>query len=149
VALVTLVSWCCKLRWRHLTSNHGVLIAIDISKARNSVLLQIPGSPRRRRLTSLNERADHDRLVAQLSALEQPVVCGFEATGNYHRPLAWRLLEAGFDVKLISSMALARTREALHNGWDKNDPKDAQVILLILSLYPSHVMTENCHTRAQ
>jgi len=21
-------------------------------------------------------------------------------------------------------MALARTREALHNGWDKNDPKD-------------------------
>jgi hypothetical protein len=25
-------------------------------------------------------------------------------------------------------MALARTREALHNGWGKNDPKDAQVI---------------------
>ena len=29
-------------------------------------------------------------------------------------------------------MALARTREALHNGWDKNDPKDAQVILHML-----------------
>jgi transposase len=118
----------------HLTPNHGVLVAIDIAKARNEVLLQIPGSPRRRRLTILNQRADHDRLVAQLSALGQPVVCGFEATGNYHRPLAWRLLEAGFDVKLISSMALARTREALHNGWDKNDPKDAQVILHMLSI---------------
>jgi hypothetical protein len=39
------------------------------------------------------------------------------------------LLEAGFGVRLVSSLALARTREALHNGWDKNDPKDAQVIL--------------------
>jgi len=31
-------------------------------------------------------------------------------------------------------MALARTREALHNGWDKNDPKDAQVILHMLRI---------------
>lgn len=117
-----------------LTPNHGVLVAIDVAKARNEVLLQIPGSPRRRRLTILNQRADHDRLIGQLNALGQPVVCGFEATGNYHRPLAWRLLEAGFDVRLISSMALARTREALHNGWDKNDPKDAQVILHMLRI---------------
>ena len=29
-------------------------------------------------------------------------------------------------------MALARTREAMHNSWDKNDPKDAQVILHLL-----------------
>jgi hypothetical protein len=29
-------------------------------------------------------------------------------------------------------MALARTREAMHNSWDKNDPKDAQVILHML-----------------
>src|SRR5204863_9894886 len=27
-----------------------------------------------------------------------------------------------------------RTREALHNGWDKNDPKDAQVILHMLRI---------------
>ena len=31
-------------------------------------------------------------------------------------------------------MALARTREALHNGWDKNDFKDAQVILHMLRI---------------
>ncbi len=58
----------------------------------------------------------------------------FEATGDYHRALAWRLGEAGFTVRLISSVALARTREALHNGWDKNDPKDAQVILHMLRI---------------
>jgi len=31
-------------------------------------------------------------------------------------------------------MALARTREALHNGWDKNNPKDAQLILHMLRI---------------
>ena len=41
---------------------------------------------------------------------------------------------AGFELRLISSVALARTREALHNGWDKNDPKDAQVILHMLRI---------------
>jgi hypothetical protein len=46
----------------------------------------------------------------------------------------YRLGMAGFDVKLVSSVALARTREALHNSWDKNDPKDAQVILHMLQI---------------
>ena len=59
---------------------------------------------------------------------------GFEATGNYHRNLAYALHLAGCDLKLISSVALARTREALHNSWDKNDPKDAQVILHMLQI---------------
>jgi len=57
-----------------------------------------------------------------LTDLRRPVVAGFEATGNYHRAIAWRLVSAGFTTRLISSMALARTREAIHNGWDKNDP---------------------------
>jgi transposase len=66
--------------------------------------------------------------------MRKPVVVGLEPTGNYHRVLAHRLIAAGFSVRLISSMALARTREALHNGWDKNDPKDAQVILHMLGI---------------
>jgi hypothetical protein len=45
---------------------------------------------------------------------------------------AW--LKAGFEVRLVSSLALARTREALHNSWDKNDPKDAQVMLHMLRI---------------
>lgn len=57
---------------------------------------------------------------------------GLEATGNYHRPLAYYLQQEGFDVKLVSSLAAARTREAMYNSWDKNDPKDAQVILHML-----------------
>ncbi|ESX29176.1 hypothetical protein X764_31880 [Mesorhizobium sp. LSHC440A00] len=68
----------------------AVLVAIDIAKVRNEVLIEAPGHKRRRRLPVLNTRAEHDRLVEILQAYGQPVVCGFEATGNYHRPIAWR-----------------------------------------------------------
>jgi len=75
-----------------LTPPAGVLVAIDGAKARNEVLVEIPGSRRCRRLSVLNIRAEHDRLIALLSDLGQPVTCGFEATCNYHRPIACRLL---------------------------------------------------------
>jgi transposase len=109
----------------------AVLVAIDIAKARNEVLIEADRHSRRRRLTVLNSRAEHDRFVATLSGYGRPVVC---ATRKYHRPLTWRLIDAGFEARLVSSMALARTREALHNGWDKNDPKDAQVLLHMLRI---------------
>ena len=70
----------------------------------------------------------------KLRTFLQPVRIGFEATGNYHRTLAHHLGRAGFELKLVSSVCLARTREALHNSWDKNDPKDAQVILQMLEI---------------
>jgi transposase len=117
-----------------LTPTQGVLAAIDVAKARNEVLVESPGHARRRRLTVPNTRAEHDRLITLLSGFGQKVTCGLEATGHYHRPIAWRLFQAGFEVRLVSSVALARTREALHNGWDKNDPKDAQVILHMLRI---------------
>ena len=114
--------------------NDAVLVAIDVAKARNEVLIEAANHRRRRRLTVLNNRTEHDRFVGTLAGYNRPVICAFEATGNYHRPLAWRLIEAGFEARLVSSMALARTREALHNGWDTNDPKDAQVILHMLRI---------------
>jgi transposase len=116
------------------TPADAVLIAIDMAKNRQEVLIERPEGGRRRRMTVLATKADYDRLAEQLAAIGRPIVIGFEATGNYHRTLAHRLLAAGFELRLISSVALARTREALHNGWDKNDPKDAQVILHMLRI---------------
>jgi hypothetical protein len=66
------------------------------------VLIEATGQARQRRLTVLNTRAEHDRPVELLSGLSHPVTCGFEATGNLHRPIAWRWLQAGFDVRLVS-----------------------------------------------
>ena len=101
------------------------LVGIDISKHRHEVLIAAPGKTRRRRLTITNGTGDFMRLIAILREYGMPARIGFEATGNYHRVLMYHLGVAGFDLKLVSSVALARTRDALHNSWDKNDPKDA------------------------
>ncbi|WP_289034211.1 IS110 family transposase [uncultured Roseibium sp.] len=111
-----------------------VLVAIDISKARHEVLISVPGKKRRRRVTVLNQLDDFKRLNEVLSDYGRPVRVAFEATGNYHRALAFHLSVAGFQTRLVSSVALARTREALNNSWDKNDPKDAQVILHMMEI---------------
>jgi transposase len=79
-----------------------------------------------------NTKADLDQLVATLRALDHPCEVAFEPTGDYHRPLAYVLAQAGCRLCFVSSLAVARTREALYNTWDKNDPKDAQVILHLL-----------------
>jgi transposase len=131
------------------TPEGSTLVAIDISKLRNDVLIEIPGKTRRIRLTVLNSRAEHDHFLERLARFDRPVIVGFEATGNYHRPLAYRLIEAGFTPRLISSLALARTREALHNGWDKNDPKDAQVILHMLRIGATQVYCDPTYRRHQ
>lgn len=117
-----------------ITPNEPILVAIDISKARHEVLIAVPGKKRRRRLTVLNQLDDFNRLAAVLLEYGRPVRVAFEATGNYHRALAYHLGAAGFEIKLVSSVALARTREALNNSWDKNDPKDAQVILHMMQI---------------
>jgi hypothetical protein len=112
------------------TSDARVLVGIDISKHRHEVLIAVPGKTRRRRLTNTNGTDDFMRLIAILREYGMQVRIGFEATGNYHRVLMYHLGVAGLYLKLVSSVALARTREALHNRWDKNDPKDAQVTRL-------------------
>jgi transposase len=111
-----------------------VLVAIDISKTRHEALIAVPGQTRRRRVTVLNRLDDFTRLIGALSDYGRPVRVAFEATGNYHRALAFHLSAAGFETRLVSSVALARTREALNNSWDKNDPKDAQVILHMMEI---------------
>ena len=108
------------------------LVAIDIAKNSHVVLIERPGKSRRRQLKIQNTRADIERLISELQKSGDPVTVAFEATGNYHRALAWRLIDAGLETRLISTVALARTREAIHSGWDKNDPKDAQVMLHML-----------------
>ncbi|NRB00753.1 MAG: IS110 family transposase [Rhodobacteraceae bacterium] len=121
-----------------MTTNYStastLLVAIDISKYRHEVLIGVPDNKRRRKLMITNTLEDFERLTTTLASYDLPVRIGFEATGNYHRTLAHHLGEAGFDLKLVSSVSLARTREALHNSWDKNDPKDAQVILHMLEI---------------
>jgi hypothetical protein len=108
-----------------------VWIAIDIAKGQHQVLIE--WAERQRTVLRVpNNRPEIDRLIARLQEAGRRCVIAFEPTGDYHRPIAYWLGQAGFQLHQVSSLAVARTREALFNSWDKNDPKDAQVILHLL-----------------
>jgi transposase len=113
------------------TTSSAVRVAIDVAKLTHQVLLELP-SGQRRAMRIANTKNEIDRFVAMLCAFRLPCEIAFEPTGDYHRPLGYLLGQAGFHLSLVSSIAVARTREALYNSWDKNDPKDAQVILHLL-----------------
>ncbi len=107
------------------------LVAIDIGRYGNAVLIEAT-SGKRHRFKMANTAADFARLLNFLRTLPGRCRVGLEPTGDYHRPIAHRLLCAGFEVVSINSVALSRYREAIFNSWDKNDPKDAGVILEML-----------------
>jgi transposase len=108
-----------------------VWVAIDVAKAAHQVLVESPDG-RRRSMRIANTQTEIERLVTYLQALPSPCTIAFEPTGDYHRAVMYRLGQAGFDIRQVSSLAVARTRDAMYNSWDKNDPKDAQVILHLL-----------------
>ena len=119
-------------RWRGSATNSGTwLVAIDIGQRFHAVLVEGPDG-KRQRFQLASTREDYDRLVGFLQARSGPVRIALEPTGNLHRTLAYRLLREGFPVVSVSSVAGARYREAMFNSWDKNDPKDATVILHLL-----------------
>lgn len=113
------------------TTSPVVRVAIDVAKLTHQVLLELP-SGKRRSLRVQNTRIEIERLVTLLRSLDCPCDVAFEPTGDYHRPLAYILGQADCRLSLVSSLAVARTRDAMYNSWDKNDPKDAQVILHLM-----------------
>jgi transposase len=106
-------------------------VAIDIAKGVNVALVE-HGDGRQQRFRFVHQRDDYDRLVAFLKNCAEPCRIALEPTADYHRTIAYRLVSEGFDLVLVSSVAGARLREAVFNSWDKNDPKDAQVIMRLL-----------------
>ena len=81
-----------------------VRVAIDVAKLTHQALVELP-TGRRRSLRIANTKAEIDRFVAYLRALDQPCEIAFEPTGDYHRPLAYVLGQAGCRLALVSSVA--------------------------------------------
>jgi len=109
----------------------AVLVAIDVAKDRSQVLVEYPNGSHKS-LTIRHTHEDVGQLMRALKRFKSPIRAAFEATGDYHRPLAAMLAAHSVELHLVSSIATNRTREALYNTWDKNDPRDAQVILHLL-----------------
>ncbi len=107
-----------------------VMVAVDVAKLSHEILIEFPDG-KRKKMKVKNTRNGFNGLLKIVEPFGKAIV-GLEPSGNYHRNLAHFLLQNGMEVKCISSIVAARTREALHNSWDKNDPKDAQVILYLL-----------------
>lgn len=105
-------------------------VAIDIAKDVHVVLVETPEGRRQFRVANCLEELR--ALVEFLRQQPQPVRVAFEPTGVYHRLLAYQLVTAGVDIVLVASLACARYREARYTSWDKNDPKDASVVLDLL-----------------
>ena len=79
----------------HTTPEAAILVAVDIAKDHNEVLIELRHNYRRRfRVADTLE--EYERLVAYLRQFDAPALVGFEATGNYHRPLAYFLHAQGF-----------------------------------------------------
>lgn len=114
-----------------VSAQQYTFVAIDVAKLVHEVLVEPPTGHRHRWRVG-NCLPDFVALRDRLCAFQTPIAIGFEATGNYHRPLAYYLGQCGFELHLLSSLAVARTRDALYNSWDKNDPKDTQVLLHLL-----------------
>jgi len=106
-------------------------VAIDVAKFTNLALMEFPDG-KRKQFRFRHCAEDYDQLVSSLRLGSAPTRIAFEPTGDYHRALGYRLVSEGFDVVLVSSVAGARMREAIFNSGDKNDPKDAQVILQLM-----------------
>ena len=83
------------------------LVAIDIGRYGNAVLIEAT-SGKRHRFKMANTAADFGRLLNFLRTLPGDCRVGLEPTGDYHRPIAHRLLCAGFEVVSINSVALSR-----------------------------------------
>lgn len=69
-----------------MTQSYGntgekVLVAVDIAKQRNAVLIQLPDESRKKFIVA-NKLSDFQEFTAYLKSLRFPCVIGLEATGN-------------------------------------------------------------------
>lgn len=112
-------------------------VAIDIAKRYHDVLVRWPDG-REKVFKMPNTRAGHDALIHFLQQQDAPVLAVLEPTADFHRPIVYRLAQAGISVHLASSLTGARVREALYTSWDKHDRKDARVLMYLLTQGMTH-----------
>jgi transposase len=129
----------CQLRQEIRASDEYLIVGIDVSKDRHHAFF---GTARGRtvykKLVFDNSYKGFTRLIDHSKAMMAQhgltkIVLGVEPTGDYHKPLGNYLITKGFQLVLVSGVALKRNRELLDNRWDKNDVKDAANIADLIS----------------
>lgn len=76
-----------------------VLVAIDIAKAKNDILVQLQNGTRKK-FKVANKMPDYKEFITYPKSLRSQCYIGLEATSNYHRSLAWdQLFFGGITIK--------------------------------------------------
>jgi len=120
-------------------SQKHLIVGIDIAKEKHQAFFgTATGKTLFKRLVFNNNKEGFEKLLTQIDAVMvqnnlSPAVLGMEPTGNYHKPLGEYLIESGYQVVLLSGVAVKRNRELLDCRWDKNDTKDSANIADLIS----------------
>jgi transposase len=107
----------------HDTPRTVTLVAIDVAKGHHDVLVEPPAPTRRRRFRLDDSVEDYERFAGYLRSIGASALIGFEATGNYHRPLVYFLQRSGFELQLIPTIALARLARPCTTPGTRTIPK--------------------------
>lgn len=114
------------------SSKETVLVALDIAKKSHDAAVQFP-SGKRLVMKVSNTLEGYQLLLARCLPERYQIHIGFEPTADYHRNVAYWFSKHDCKCFLVSSLSCARAREMLHNTWDKNDRKDANVVLYLMN----------------
>lgn len=113
------------------SSTKHLIVGIDIGKDSHRAFFgTATGKTLVRGLVFKNDMFGYEKLLDHAHAIREQnhlskMVCGFEPTGNYHKPLGEYLVRCGHMVVLVSGNAVVRNRELIDGRWDKHDTKDA------------------------
>jgi len=120
-------------------SNEHLIVGIDIAKNKHYAFFgNANGKSFLKKFVFNNDIEGLSNLLNKTEAIQRKhklteIVFGVESTANYHKPVAESLIQKGYTVVLVSSVAVKRNRELLDGRWDKNDKKDAANIADIIS----------------
>ena len=120
-------------------SNEHLIVGIDIAKNKHYAFFgNANGKSFLKKFVFNNDIEGLSNLLNKAETIQRKhkfteIIFGVESTANYHKPVAESLIQKGYEVVLLSSVAVKRNRELLDGRWDKNDKKDAANIADIIS----------------
>ncbi len=120
-------------------SKEYLIVGIDIGKeTHHSFMGTATGKSLYRKLIFKNNIDGFTMLLAHVESIKvqndlSEIVFGLEPTGNYHKPLGNHLIRCGYNVVMISGVAVKRNRELLDGRWDKHDTKCAANVADLIS----------------
>lgn len=109
-----------------------VTVALDIAKRSHDAVVEFP-TGKRISMKVANTIEGYRLLLERCRPERHKIRVGFEPTADYHRNIAYWLSQHDCECFLVSSLSSARAREMLYGTWDKNDRKDANVVLYLLN----------------